>query len=214
MSCCLLATLMAQWAVSWPPRRQCDGWTSWEPGTATEAAIEITLVTLPGDDDEDGGLVCDRPLTGWAGPGWGCIELQIWAINEFPLGHLPAAYLLATEIKLFVSKRKSFFHRKGESNFLPLALVTISLATSISLFLTIFFSAIFRQVAGRGLPVHGRLRPAVAVRELPIVVSGITDGRMDVHIDRCIRHLSASSRMDGRRNFGLSVSRRQQCHEQ
>ena len=128
VSCCLLATLMAQWAVSCPPRRQCDGRTSCEPGTATEAAIEITLVTLPGDDDEDGGLLCDRPLTGWAGPGWGCIELQIWAINESPLGHLPAAYLLATEIKLFVSKRKSFFHRKGESNFLPLALVTISRA--------------------------------------------------------------------------------------
>ena len=182
MSCCLLATLMAQWAVSWPPRRQCDGRTSYRDHPRDSS----------GGRRRGRGPVCDRPLTGWAGPGWGCIELQIWAINEFPLGHLPAAYLLATEIKLFVSKRKSFFHRKGESNFLPLALVTISLATSISLFLTIFFSAIFRQVAGRGLPVHGRLRPAVAVRELPIGHGRITDGRMGMRA-----HLSASPRMEG-----------------
>jgi hypothetical protein len=91
-----------------------------------------------------------------------------------------------------------------ESKFLPLALLTISLAYHLALYLLespcyqhIFvsndlFSATFRQAVGRGLPVHGRLRPAVAVRELPIDHGWSSDGH--AHL---VWHLSASSRMDG-----------------
>ena len=108
VSCCLLATLMAaQRAVSWPPRRQCD--RPDELGTATEA-IEIALVTLPEDDDEDGPVWCGRSLSGWAGPGWACLQLQIWRV--------PPVWAFATGIKHFVSKQKvSSTEKRNQTSF-------------------------------------------------------------------------------------------------